>query len=73
MELPVHYCQKLVGYISRAHFCVLCYMYLDCLVLIPAATPVGGHGNALQYSCLKNPMHRGAWRATVHGVAKSQA
>ena len=32
----------------------------------------GGHGNPLQYSCLKNPMDRGAWRAIVHGVAKSQ-
>ena len=33
--------------------------------------PGGGHGNPLQYSCLANPMDRGAWRATVHGVAKS--
>ena len=32
----------------------------------------GGHGNTLQYSCLENPMDRGAWRATVHGVAKSR-
>ena len=32
----------------------------------------GGNGNALQYSCLGNPMDRGAWRATVHSVAKSQ-
>ena len=32
----------------------------------------GGNGNPLQYSCLENPMDRGAWRATVHGVAKSQ-
>ena len=32
----------------------------------------GGLGNSLQYSCLKNPMDRGAWRATVHGVAKNQ-
>ena len=32
----------------------------------------GGHGNPLQYSCLANPMDRGASRATVHGVAKSQ-
>ena len=32
----------------------------------------GGYGNQLQYSCLENPMDRGAWRATVHGVAKSQ-
>ena len=30
-----------------------------------------GNGNPLQYSCLKNPMDRGAWRATVHGVAES--
>ena len=30
-----------------------------------------GHGNPLQYSCLEHPMDRGAWRATVHGVAKS--
>ena len=33
--------------------------------------PGGGHGSPLQYSCLENPMDRGAWRATVHGVAKS--
>ena len=32
----------------------------------------GGHGNPLQYSCLKDSMDRGDWRATVHGVAKSQ-
>ena len=36
-------------------------------------SPGGGHGNTLQYSCLENPMDRGAWRATVHGVRKSQA
>ena len=30
-----------------------------------------GNGNPLQYSCLENPMDRGAWQATVHGVAKS--
>ena len=32
--------------------------------------PGGGHGNPLQYSCLKNPMDRGAWRATGHRVEK---
>ena len=32
----------------------------------------GGHGNPLQYSCLENAMDRGAWRVTVHRVAKSQ-
>ena len=34
-------------------------------------SPGGGHGNPLQYSCLENPMDRGAWQATVHTVAKS--
>ena len=34
--------------------------------------PGGGQGNPLQYSCLENPMDRGAWRATVQGVTKSQ-
>ena len=34
--------------------------------------PGEGNGNPLQYSCRKNPMDRGAWWATVHGVAKSQ-
>ena len=32
----------------------------------------GGHGNPLRYSCLENPLDRGAWWATVHGVAKSR-
>ena len=34
-------------------------------------SPGGGNGNPLQYFCLENPMDRGAWQATVHGVAKS--
>ena len=33
--------------------------------------PGGGHDNPLQYSCLENPMDRGTWWATVHGVAES--
>ena len=32
----------------------------------------GGHGNPLKYSNLENPMDRGAWQATVHGVTKNQ-
>ena len=42
--------------------------------LIPGSgrSPGGGPGNPLQYSCLENPMDRGAWRATVYRVAKSQ-
>ena len=35
-------------------------------------SPGGGHGNPIQNSCLENPMDRGAWRATVYRVAKSQ-
>ena len=35
-------------------------------------SPGGGHGSPLQYSCLENPMDRGAWQATVHSVSKSQ-
>ena len=35
-----------------------------------ARSPGGGNGNPLQYSCLENPMDRGAWWATVHGVTK---
>ena len=33
-------------------------------------SPGGGNGNTLQYSCLENPMDRGAWQAIVHGVTK---
>ena len=36
-------------------------------------SPGEGNGNPLQHSCLKNPMDRGAWQATVQSVAKSQA
>ena len=41
--------------------------------LIPGSgrSPGGGHGNPLQYSCLENPMDRGAWRTIVCGVAES--
>ena len=40
--------------------------------LIPGLgrSPGGGHGDPLQYSCLENPMGRGDWRATAHGVTK---
>ena len=35
-------------------------------------SPGEGNGNPLQYSCLENPMDRGAWRATVHGVTRNR-
>jgi len=34
-------------------------------------SPGGGHDNPLQYSCLENPMDRGAWRATLHRIMES--
>ena len=36
------------------------------------SSPGEGNGNLLQYFCLENLMHRGAWWSTVHGVTKSQ-
>ena len=41
--------------------------------LIPGSgrCPGGGHGNSLQYSCLENPMDRGAWQLQSYGVAQS--
>ena len=35
-------------------------------------SPGEGSGNPLQYSCLEDPMGKGAWQTTVHGVAKNQ-
>ena len=35
-------------------------------------SPGGANGNSLQYSCLENPMDRGAWQVTVHGITKNQ-
>ena len=44
------------------------------LDLIPGSgrSPGGRNGNPLPYSCMENPMDRGAWQATVHGVAKNR-
>ena len=45
-----------------------------CILLCTSGSgrsPGGGHGNPLQYSCLENPMDRGAWEATVHGFSES--
>ena len=39
-------------------------------ILESGRSPGEGNGNPLQYCCLGNPMNRGAWQATVHGVAK---
>ena len=36
-------------------------------------SPGGGHGNPVQYSCLENPMDRGAWQATVHSMGRKES
>ena len=41
------------------------------LIPVWGRSPGEGNGNPLPYSCLENPMDRGGWWATVHGVAKS--
>ena len=41
------------------------------LILGSGRYPGGGNGNSLQYSCLKNPVDRGAWHVTAHGVTES--
>ena len=41
-----------------------------CLIPGWGISPVEGNGNPLQYSCLDNPMDKGAWQATVHGVTR---
>ena len=41
-------------------------------ILESGRSPGGGHGNPLQYSCLENPMDRGAWQPTFHSVTKSR-
>ena len=43
---------------------------IRCLPSYQIRSPGEGNGNPLQYSCLENPMDRGAWQATVHGVAR---
>ena len=41
-----------------------------CSIPVSGRSPGEGNGNPLQYSCLENPMDRGDWPATAHGVAK---
>ena len=62
-------------------FCFIYFQMVKCLPTIRETQvpslgqeepPGEGNGNLLQYSCLENPMHGGAWWATVHGVTKSR-
>ena len=49
-----------------------CIAGASCLIPGLGRCSGGGHGNPLQYSCLENPMDRGAWWAIVQGISKSQ-
>ena len=74
---------KMPGRNSNLTWLLFCYVAQDskesaCNTGDPGSAPGSGrspkegNGNTLQYSCLENPMDRGGWRATVHGVAESQ-
>ena len=47
-----------------------CYLLSYSFYTLPMSSFGEGNSNPLQYSCLENPMDRGAWQATVHGVAR---
>ena len=48
----------------------MCIRYYRGLISGPGRSPREGNGNPLQYSCLENPVNRGGWQDTVHGVAR---
>ena len=61
------------GYKVSDGFIISSIMIISIIIAMATMTAPGEwNGNPLQYSCLENPMDRGAWRATVHGVAKSR-
>ena len=68
----IHFILK-VGFPGGASVKNLCVNAGD-TVSIPSLvrSPGEGNGNQFQYCCLENSMDRGAWRAKIHGVAKSQ-
>ena len=57
---------------GKEHICQFRRCKRHCSIPGSGRSPVGGHSNPLQYSCLKHPMDRAAWWATVHWVAKNQ-
>ena len=66
-------CSSIPSWLSGKEYACQCKRPRD-VDLIPRSerSPGEENGNPPQYSCLENSMYRGAWRATVHGVAKSQ-
>ena len=82
--MPIHSLDSELLAVTTAHDCLS--MGMTFFQLLPCAynaedlgsmpglgrSPGEGHGSSFQYSCLENPMERGAWRATDHGVANSR-
>ena len=82
--MPIHSLDSELLAVTTAHDCLS--MGMTFIQLLPCACNAGdlgsmpglgrspgeGHGSSLRYSCLENPMERGAWRATDHGVANSR-
>ena len=68
MYIPHFVCLFMNGHLG----CLALWLLWIMLLLIPGSGrfPGGGHGNPLQYSCLENPMNRGAWQATVHRLQR---
>ena len=62
-----------ICFISKESVCNAGDLGDVCLIPGSGRSPGEGNSNPLQYSCLQNPMDRGAWQATVHGVANSHA
>ena len=59
------------GSVGKESACIAAGAEVTSSILGLGKSPGGGLGNPLQYSCLENPMDRGAWRATDHRVSKS--
>ena len=71
---PAEVCERSCSSKSILKLNIISFLFIFCWLNVPKIIdpPVEGHGNPLQYSCLENPMDRGAWQATVRGVAHSR-
>ena len=68
-QKPPHYCKVISLQLKKKNPCFQCKGRR--FNPWSGISPRGGNDNSLQYSCLENPMDRGAWWVTIHGVTKS--
>ena len=71
-ESYTRWCVLGVSQVTSSQSSLSLFIYLCSLIPRLGRSPGEGNGNPLQYSCLGNPMDRGSWQATVHGVAQSR-